>query len=525
MTLRPSGSNGGEPNPVSPDTPEPTYPIAQGRSAERELAPAPAIDRTPIIIGQGLSLQYISAVFRTCLVGYRQQYVDLLDELLEKDGHLYSVLARRVLAVASGKLEFPSAETDNDEDEALAQEIADHCRREIEGIPDRVTHFAHLAWSSYYAITACEKHWTKDGKGWHVERLSDINSRRLSYPEPMRWDLYVWDQGAVLSYFGLSPTNGIVGGNYGYESPTSAPMFGLRIGDYPNKFVVAASALRGDYPTREGLGRQCAVWVALKLIASRGASQYLERFAKPWPEVTYNTDQDGKPRKASKEDIALAETAVGTLGVGSLASWVHPDTLKLDLRTPDAGSTSKVTYKEWIDHCNAEHSKIVLGGTLTTEVGHGGGNRALGSTQKQAELVLEDYDALCLAETVRRDLVLSLVRLNYPGKEHLAPRVKIHVAAMPDPDQIIERAVKLANANAPVDADAVAEEAGVPLLGKGEDGRRLIPAKMVDPLAIDEDLVAARDRISPPEPVQETPPELEPLNDDEKDAPEEAAVN
>ena len=66
-------------------------------------------------------------------------------------------------------------------------------------------------------------------------------------------------------------TNAIQGGDLLmwtiYDSPS----------DHPGKFIVHAPQIRGDYPTREGLGRQLAYWFALKLIATRGAPQRANR--------------------------------------------------------------------------------------------------------------------------------------------------------------------------------------------------------------------------------------------------------
>src|SRR5437016_3905133 len=82
----------------------------------------------------------------------------------------------------------------------------------------------------------------------------------LSFPVPGSWDLYIWDQGAVAPDFSYSPTN---------------RMYGLRVDDIPGKFVIHAPQIRGGYPTRNGLGRQLAYWITLKLVATRGAPKYL----------------------------------------------------------------------------------------------------------------------------------------------------------------------------------------------------------------------------------------------------------
>lgn len=489
--------------------------VPAGAQPEEEiLAPWPATDKQSIaVIGPGLSLSYISAIFRLSLLGYRQQYVDLLDELLEKEPHGFSVVSKRVLAVGDGDIHLTAAD-----DSRKAKTIAEACTATIRNIPNLSQHLSALSWASYYALSGCENHWRRDGAQWIPERLSFIHSRRLAFPVANSWDLYVWDQGLVQAFqtYGQAPTNKVGSG--------------LRIADYPGKFIIHAPQIRGNYPTREGLGRQLAYWFALKAIATRGAPQYLERFARPWPEAKYATKDGDKPgRPASKEDIEAAKAALVAMGAGTLSSWVHPDTVTLDLKTPDGGKSAKITFKEWIEICNAEMSKAALSGTLTTEVGASGGNRALGETQQQGEVRLFKSDAKMLAETIKRDLVSWIVRLNYPRDwPHRVPNVEIHVGDKPDPMRVLEKAEKAATIGMPVDADAIGAEAGVPLIKSGDTkARRLVVYSPVDLTHVDEDMAQRREQFGPDEPVMDpvedptadsnTDPNTAPDADEDKD--------
>jgi phage gp29-like protein len=475
-----------------------SQPIAQPQG-DGAIAPWPSIDKYPLVIGPGLSLTYISAIFRLSLIGYRQQYVDLLEEMLEKDPGAFSVLSKRVLGVSGGRVELTPAKAEaGSADEKLAQEVSDTCTAMLASIPDLGSHLSSLAWAAYYAISGLETHWVRDGAGWYPERLSFVHSRRLAYPVAGSWDLYVWDQGGVLP------------GSYYGESATNSKVFGLRVADAPGKFIIHAPQIRGSYPTREGLGRQIAYWMALKLIATRAAPQYLQQFAQPLPEATFSTGPEAARKPATKEDIAAAKDALNAMGAGQLRSWVHADTVKLDLRTPDNGIGSKLTFAEWIGICNAEISKAVLGGTLSTEVGSTGGNRALGETQKKSETQLLRNDAASLAASLRRDLVRWMVRLNFPNvPDRFVPTVTIHVEDAPDPMAIIDRASKGAQAGMPVDADAVAEQAGVPLIKIGDTkARRMFPiGPQKDPAQFDADLAERREALAP-EAEESDPDEL-----------------
>lgn len=461
------------------------------------LASWPSSDKYPIVIGPGLSLAYISAIFRLSLNGYRSQYVDLLDEMLEKDPNAFSVLSKRVTSLCTGTIQLVPAR----KDDPISKEICDVCTEQIACIPDLMQHIAMLSWATYYAMVGLETHWARDGQTWFPERLSFIHSRRLAFPVSGSWDLYVWDSGDAVS--DLSPRSALA----------KRSVRGIRIADAPGKFIIHSPQIRGNYPTREGLGRQLAYWMALKLVASRNAPKYLEQFTRPLPEGVYRTGNEGSGRQATDDDKLDAKAALSAMGAGSLTSWLHPDSIALNLRTPDPGSSPKMTFGEWISICNSEINKAVLGGTLSTEVGSTGGNRALGQEQGKGERKLLKFDAALMAETLRRDLVSWIVRLNFPkAKLSDVPRVKVHIEDDPDPIQIIERAAKAASAGAVVDGDAMCEQAGVKTIATGDlKGRRLVPMwQSRKPEAFDQDLAARAHAIVELYPVTPSPAVAQP---------------
>lgn len=435
-----------------------------------KLAPWPHIDRYPTVLGSNLSLSNITNAFRVAQTGYRQLYVDVLNELLEREPHGFAVLSQRILTVAGGRVEITPAECP-ESDQATAEEIADACNRMVHAIPDLAQSLAALLWAIYHGVTAQEISWGK-GQYWHPTRLHFIHTRRLAYPDQFSWNLHIWDQGMVMP-----PT---WGGRY----PTEA-MFGLSITDYPGKFIVHTPQLRGEYPTREGLGRELAYWFAIKSIASKGAPAYLERFAKPWPIGYYATsDKEGEHRPADDDDIAVLDAALAALGTGTMNGATLPDSVKVALEGNGGKGRPVLTYAEWITICNAEISKVVLSQTFTTESGKFG-SRSTADTGEQAQLRNATYDATALAQTLRRDLVSWIVRLNWPDKMHLVPEVAIHIEDEPDAMTRLELAVKAANVGMPVDADAMADELGLPLVPKpkGEEDkpRRLVPLALMKP--------------------------------------------
>jgi phage gp29-like protein len=441
------------------------------------VAPWPSIDRYPVILGSNVTITYIANIFRICLTGYRREYCDLLDDLLERDPHTYAVIAQRVHAVTGSRLQLIAAPTEvGSENEKRAEIIRLSVERRLHKIAELQKALSLMQWAGlYYAVGAAEINWQRetvedaelDGEGWQPAMLHWIHSRRLNYPEPNSWSVRIWDQGGVMS--------SVPG-----DDPTGQ-FFGIKPEMFPGKFIIHTPTVRGNYPTRDGLGRETAFWSALKLMGARGASNYIERFGKPWVAGYYSTSNgstgpgsEGAHRIATTEDVQALEAAAGALGIGSLSGATLPDSTKLDIFGPAASTPGRqLFHKQFIDLCNEEISKAVLGQSDTTTAGPNG-SRAATETRKEGTKELYRYDAACLQDTLERGLIKWITLLNFPGEEHLTPRLLIQVGEEPSLDALLERAIKAAEAGAPVDADMICEEAGIPVIPKPD------PQKMLD---------------------------------------------
>jgi len=449
------------------------------------VAPWPLVDRYPTIVGSGLSLAYLSTTYRLALTGHRREYVDALTELIERDPHLYAVLMQRVLTACGARVVL----LPRDPKSKRCRKIAAEVQKIVDSIHGFRQALATICFSGlYYGLGACEIMWepevrsTRKGTraGYIPKRLQFIHSRRLNFPDPGSWDLRIWDMGQVGP--GL--------GNLGREPTTR--MYGLRVEDYPGKFVVFAPQLHADYPTREGVGRIVAFWSALKTMGARGAAQYVERYAKPWAIATYATTNTGIPRaaeaSAANNDVGAANAALAALGTGSLAGATVPDSVAIELKQI-TGSRSNIGHKDWIDICNREMSKGVLGQTDTTD-GGGAGSRARASVMKQGSNQIARLDVMLLADCFQVGLIDNIVRLNYSKADFdKRPILSLAVDPEPDPYGVVKLAALFAGAGAPVDADDIARTIGIKLVNpKDKTSRKLVPVKPMEAAFLNPDL-------------------------------------
>lgn len=478
----------------APDIPDPSVPVA----------PWPLIDRYPTVLGSNLTHAFISAALRAATQGYRQQLVDVLDELLEREPTGYALLAQRVLMVAGARRHVKPAEAEpGSPDEVLALQAAKLVEAQLAAIPHLTQHIAALAWAIYYGPVALEVLWDRVDMrradvdvSWWATRFQFIHSRRLSYPDQGAWRLHIWDQGAVS-------TNAV-------GSHPTEQVFGLAVDDYPFKFIVHVPQLRGDYPTRDGLGRELIFWFSLKGMAARSAGQTVERFAKPWAIGSYNTgtrDTDGKPRTASKPDIDALDAALRALGIGSLASASLPDSVAVNLKWPE--TTSSIGHKDFIAICDQQIARCISGNADLMQSGPNGARAAM-QVQKRGTLELARYDASGLGATMTEHFARPVVLLNLPKAAHLIPTIEFAVDEEPDPLHVAEVAAKAVSIAVPVDADRLGAALKLPLVPNETGAPRVcVPLKPTEPTPQGEP--------PPPETEQDDAPPLPPADDTEDD--------
>jgi hypothetical protein len=455
----------------------PANPGAQYAQAERApLAPGPLTDKYPIIIGAGSTLAYLSSVNRLCITGYRREFVDFLRELLERDGATKALLASRFATVAGGRLEITPADLPEGHPETqAAEEIADECRIAVDGIPDRTQAIFNLLWAAFWGVAAAEIGWKRRPDGFIApDRLYTIANRRIAYPSYDTWDAHIWDQGNVT------------GAGTGFQQPTNSPIFGLNLSKVANKFIVHTPSYSGDYPTREGMGRELGPLMIFKILGMRCGAQFVERFTKIVFFASMRTQDatqgnpGGNPRAANEDDYEVVSAAMFQLGLGGLASMVVPDCATVHMEGPGTkGDAGTKIIRDWVELVDAQIQIIIRGSSLTTTPGKFG-SKGSGDTGQLAEAQNERFDAITIAETLRRDLVGAIVRVNRPTQVHLIPKVTVHLDD-PTPAAIVKLYAEAAATGAEVDADAMTEEAGLRTIpnttGKP---RRLAPIKPIE---------------------------------------------
>ncbi len=435
-------------------------PPQHGYQPDALLAPPPAVDRYPIVIGAPLRLDYITAQYRNATMGWRYGAVDVWNELLEHDPHSRGVIRQRLLPVVAARMDVVAAELAEDaleSDKQLAKTIRNEVKRQLSRIPARTQAFGRLMWGVPYGMSACENDWDRDSsspapKGWEVQGLRFIHSRRLNCTNPNSLDVYVYDQG---------PMSPLAGGNY-------AAGLGLRMASFPGKFTLHCPALNGDYALRDGELRYVGVYLALKRMIVRCAAQDFERVIRPWVLGYFNREGDkSRVSVAAQQDINQLKSVLAALGMGSLNSAVLPDAVRVDLLKHVASAGNPREFAAWLD---TQITESFLGQSYTTGPSQHGTHEAAG-VAAQGTLKIHEYDAQCLADTLERDVVRWIVELNWGPQiaKRFAPTIRFAVSDTPDPKRIADVAKILTAIDVELDARKVGEMAGMPVIAPGDD--------------------------------------------------------
>ena len=218
------------------------------------MSPWPNTDRFPIILGSQLTFQYIGATKRQARFGYRLQWVDLPDELIERDLSAIGNLTGRILATAgrsnSGRqrgdafsVDRPwrsgtrssrsdpttaglsaSLPTMSEDERILADQIAAHVQQQIDGC-------AQASNVGAAALGDRRRHGERIALDTHARRMAlaraaSIHTRRIAYPDQDNWH---------PQYLGSRARCAI---RTGLERLFDARAFGFDVCDYPNKFLV-----------------------------------------------------------------------------------------------------------------------------------------------------------------------------------------------------------------------------------------------------------------------------------------------
>lgn len=369
---------------------------------------APYSGRHP---ASGLTPNRLARILREAIDGDADHYLELAEDMEERDLHYLGVLGIRKRQVSGLEVTVEAAS-----DAAIDQEAADLVRAFI----DRDTFADELvdildAIGKGYSVT--EIIWDTSEKQWSIDRLEWRD------PRFFRFDL---DRATVLLRDG------------GLDLPLA-----------PAGYITHMAKVKSGLAIRGGLARAAAWSFMFKSYTIKDWAIFCEAYGQPLRLGKYDTG-------ATEADKEILLNAVASIGTDYAA--IVPQSMAIEFIKADIAGSHQL-YKERADWLDQQVSKAVLGQTGTTDAIAGG--YAVGKVHDGVREDIERADARQLAATINRDLVRPLCALNL-GPLKAYPRLCIGRPDEVDVDSLVKNVAQLVPLGLKVGMSTMRDKLGLP---------------------------------------------------------------
>jgi len=396
--------------------PDGVTPLRRQELLEEIAGPTMAGVRRPIgeHPSRGLTPARLGTILRGSEEGDPTAYLELAEDIEEKDLHYLGVLGTRRRAVAQLEITVESAEDKNPWVEH-ADFIREWLRRDE--LEDELFDMLDAIGKGYSVV---EILWETSEKQWQPTRLE--------WRDP-RW--FVFDQ-VDLRTIRLR-------GDDGQPQPLM-----------PYKFITTIINAKSGLPIRGGLARPVAWAWLFKNFGIKDWVSFLETFGQPLRLGKY-------PTGSTVDDRRVLLRAVSQLGHD--AAGIIPDSMSVDF-VEAASKGDGGLFRGLADFLDQQVSKAVLGQTGTTDAIAGG--YAVGKVHDQVRTDIQQSDAKRLAVSINRDLVRPMIDLNFgPPRDGQYPRVFIGLPDQTDMSALMPLVEKYVNMGGRVGSAAIRDKLGI----------------------------------------------------------------
>lgn len=357
--------------------------VPQARLLEREAVASLGSVRS-IHAGHpadGLTPPRLAAILREAEIGDATAYLDLAEQMEEKDLHYAAVIGVRKRAIRSLEVQV-----DAGDDSAAAGELADMTRRALTSAAVRSSLIDMMdAIGKGYSVT--EIVWEREGKGLRIAGMETVNP----------------------AWFEFDRENG----TYLYLRDNAGPQ-PLEL----DRYVIHLAKAKSGLPIRGGLARLAGWAYLFKNYTLKDWSIFLEAYGHPLRLGKYGTS-------SSAEDRRTLLRAARQIGVDMAA--IIPKDMELEVIAGATNGADKM-YDGNARYWDQQISKGVLGQVATTDAIAGG--HAVGNIHEKVRDDIRDADAEQLAASLQRDLAGALKRLHFP------PQVPLPLISFPPPESV-----------------------------------------------------------------------------------------
>lgn len=313
----------------------------------------------------GLTPVRLAAILREAETGDATAYLQLAEQMEEKDLHYAAVLGVRKRAIRSLDVQVDAGDST-----AEASELADMTRQALTSAAVR-TSLIDIMDALGKAFSVSEMLWEREGKRLRLVGVEQVKPEWFEFDRQNGNHLYL---------------RGDAG-----PKPLDA-----------DKFIIHTAKAKSGLPIRGGLARLASWAYIFKNYTLKDWQIFLEAYGHPLRLGKYGP-------KSTPEDRLTLLRAARQIGIDMAA--IIPKDMDLEV-VPGATNGADKMYEGNARYWDQQISKGVLGQVATTDAIAGG--HAVGNIHEKVRDDIRDADAEQLAASLQRDLAGALKNLHFP---------------------------------------------------------------------------------------------------------------
>ncbi|QRK80172.1 DUF935 domain-containing protein [Shewanella sp. LZH-2] len=170
---------------------------------------------------------------------------------------------------------------------------------------------------------------------------------------------------------------------------------------WPFGWIKHIHPAKSGYVSRSGLVRQLIWPFIFKNYSVRDLAEFLEIYGLPLRIGQYPAGANDAEKRALLNAV---------MSIGHNAGGIMPKGMVMDFHSAATGQADP--FELMMTWAEKTMSKVILGGTLTTQADGKSSTNALGNVHNEVRQELRDADLALIAETLTRDLIAPLYALN-----------------------------------------------------------------------------------------------------------------
>lgn len=409
------------------------------RPDTNEISTVSLFNRWGTYPSNGLTPESLAAILRDADGGNVAQQMELFEEIMEKDPHIFGAFQSRKLAVSKRDYQIIAAS-----EEKIDKDIAEYVRNVFNGIKKFHTFRED-------ALDAVPKGFSAQQIMWKIDAANNVYIDRfeLLHQKNFRFGIAT-DLKSDLNKIRRITDEALVDG----------------VELEPFKWFVPIVKARSGYPGRASIMRTVTWYYLFKNFDVKSWVQFAEVYGLPLRVGKYGAGAG----ETEKEDLLRALQTIA-----QDASAIISDTTKIEFVEAVQKAASIQLYKDLADYCDAQNSKAILGhtGAIDSTPGKLGGE----TNAENVRFDLVENDAQSLDYEINDQLVVPLVNFQF-GQQEKYPVYKTVLAA---PKNRKEEQDIMNNSRVPIGTKHYYETLGIPQ--PQDDEEVITPAAQSSPFA------------------------------------------